>query len=475
MHLFFKHFSRTISLVMFVLALFGSMLLYSSFKMSLKEELKQMSNEVEMVSYALNSSLAALPSDYEAVDYAVEQIADSVFTNRNTNDIVRIYNESDKEIYTSKRASEKNIKKTYDKQKSGYYEILSSDNNKYLHTFTQMDSSRGKYYLEINRDISVIYENRQKLYSQYVIVLSVGIVLSVFLSIIFTISFTRPLIVLSNSTKKFADGNYKERVKIIGDDEISVLMQDFNSMAERLNENMQKLEYQAKTQEEFTAAFAHELKTPLTSIIGYSDMLRSMELSGDDIRMCGEYIFNQGSRLEKLSYKLLELVGIDKHKIIFKQIQVKPLVQNVEKIMQKQLEDNNIVFETNIDSGFIAGDEDLIISLLCNIIDNGRKACRDLEGKIILSGVCCNDEYIFSVEDNGCGMPADELEKIKEAFYMVDKSRARKEGGAGIGMALCDKIVGLHNANWTIKSELHKGTKVTISFPVNLEAEYEKI
>ena len=222
MHLFFKHFSRTISLVMFVLALFGSMLLYSSFKMSLKEELKQMSNEVEMVSYALNSSLAALPSDYEAVDYAVEQIADSVFTNRNTNDIVRIYNESDKEIYTSKRASEKNIKKTYDKQKSGYYEILSSDNNKYLHTFTQMDSSRGKYYLEINRDISVIYENRQKLYSQYVIVLSVGIVLSVFLSIIFTISFTRPLIVLSNSTKKFADGNYKERVKIIGDDEISV-------------------------------------------------------------------------------------------------------------------------------------------------------------------------------------------------------------------------------------------------------------
>ena len=72
-------------------------------------------------------------------------------------------------------------------------------------------------------------------------------------------------------------------------------------------------------------------------------------------------------------------------------------------------------------------------------------------------------------------MPADELEKIKEAFYMVDKSRARKEGGAGIGMALCDKIVGLHNANWTIESELHKGTKVTISFPVNLEAEYEKI
>lgn len=102
-------------------------------------------------------------------------------------------------------------------------------------------------------------------------------------------------------------------------------------------------------------------------------------------------------------------------------------MQNVEKIMQKQLEGNNLVFETNIDSGFIVGDEDLIISLLCNIIDNGRKACRGLEGKIILSGVCCNDEYIFSVEDNGCGMPADELEKIKEAFYMVDKQGQEKK------------------------------------------------
>ena len=275
-----------------------------------------------------------------------------------------------------------------------------------------------------------------------------------------TKSIVKPVEELANNIDEIKDiKTYKE-------------IQPFIDTIKKQHEDIVK---NSHVRQEFTANVSHELKTPLTSIIGYSDMLRSMELSGDDIRMCGEYIFNQGSRLEKLSYKLLELVGIDKHKIIFKQIQVKPLVQNVEKIMQKQLEGNNLLFETNIDSGFIAGDEDLIISLLCNIIDNGRKACRGLEGKIILSGVCCNDEYIFSVEDNGCGMPADELEKIKEAFYMVDKSRARKEGGAGIGMALCDKIVGLHNANWTIESEPQKGTKVTISFPVNLEAEYEKI
>ena len=97
------------------------------------------------------------------------------------------------------------------------------------------------------------------------------------------------------------------------------------------------------------------------------------------------------------------------------------------------------------------------------LIDNSRKAC-EKNGAILFSGKLLEGSYQFFVQDNGCGIPEEEIGKITEAFYMVDKSRARKEGGAGIGMALCQKIISLHQAEWEIQSKVGEGTRVTISF-----------
>ncbi len=451
---------------MIILGVFGSVLLYSSFHMSLEEELKHISQEVGMFSYALNSSLMALPAEYEAIDYAVAQIGNTIVkSGAEPNEIVRIYNKDETEIYTNKNDFITSSDKEDFKKSQAHYEIISVDEKKYLQTFSVINSERGKYFLEISRDISSIYENREGLYRQYIFITAVGIMLSAILSLFFTMSFTKPLLILSKATRSFAGGDYGKRVDIKGDDEIATLVEDFNEMADRLTENMRKLEYQAKVQEEFTAAFAHELKTPLTSIVGYSDMLRTMELSAEDVQMCANYIFNQGSRLEKLSYKLLELVGIDKGKINCKQIKVKMLANKAAKIMDNILKEKNIDLNVLVDDGQIYGDEDLLISLICNLLDNSRKACNK-NGKIILRGVCQEELYVIKVQDNGCGISADDVDKVKEAFYMVDKSRARKDGGAGIGMALCEKIVSLHNAEWQIYSKIGEGTNVEISFPL---------
>ena len=118
---------------------------------------------------------------------------------------------------------------------------------------------------------------------------------------------------------------------------------------------------------------------------------------------------------------------------------------------------------TDIEKCVIKGDMDLLQSLFLNLIDNARKACSG-NGRIILEGKDYGEEYKFYVKDNGCGIPESETEKITEAFYMVDKSRARKEGGAGIGLALCVKIAGLHNAGFEIKSKEGTGTQVILSF-----------
>lgn len=115
--------------------------------------------------------------------------------------------------------------------------------------------------------------------------------------------------------------------------------------------------------------------------------------------------------------------------------------------------------------GTILGDSDLLLSLLGNLVDNARKACKE-GGQIILNGQKQDaGMYQVTVRDNGCGIPEQELGKITEAFYMVDKSRARREGGAGLGMAICERIVRLHHAEWTIASTLGEGTEITLIFP----------
>ena len=116
----------------------------------------------------------------------------------------------------------------------------------------------------------------------------------------------------------------------------------------------------------------------------------------------------------------------------------------------------------DIEDGYVMGDVDLLYSLFFNLIDNGRKAI-EKDGTIFIKGRKYDSSYNILLKDDGCGMEKEEIKKITEAFYMIDKSRARKEGGAGIGMALCKKIINLHNAKWSIKSKPGKGTVVSVS------------
>ena len=128
-------------------------------------------------------------------------------------------------------------------------------------------------------------------------------------------------------------------------------------------------------------------------------------------------------------------------------------------MLQSQME---LVQET--EEGMIFGEPDLLLSLFSNLVDNARKASKKGQ-RVYLRGFCQPDGYLVVVRDEGKGMPAGEIDKITQAFYMVDKSRSRREGGAGLGMTLCQEIIHLHHARWTIESEEGKGTTVTVYFP----------
>lgn len=132
--------------------------------------------------------------------------------------------------------------------------------------------------------------------------------------------------------------------------------------------------------------------------------------------------------------------------------------------MAASLAEKKIHLEEDIEEGEVKGDRDLLMSLFINLMDNSRKALK-AGGIISLWGRSRGEGYEVCVRDNGCGIPKEELSRITEAFYMVDKSRSRKQGGAGLGLTLCSRIVYLHGARWEIQSDQGKGTSISIFFP----------
>lgn len=238
-------------------------------------------------------------------------------------------------------------------------------------------------------------------------------------------------------------------------------------MMRRTVRAMEELQEVAGKQEILLGALAHEMKTPLTSIIGYSDSLLHVNLKEEQKEQALMHINREGRRMEALSGKMLQMMGLYRNQaILMEEHQVEELIRRVEAVEAEKAEGQGIYFRTEYEDFSLKMDIELMESLLLNLIDNGIHA--SLPGDtIVLRATCRNGRKILQVADEGRGIPAEELHRVTEAFYMVDKSRSRKNGGAGLGLALCKKITKLHGGILEIESSEGKGTTVTVSFSLS--------
>ena len=472
MKLFWKQFTAIVCLLVILFAVFGSIFLQTSFQIMLEREKERGLEEGKMFQFALLASMEALPEGYpienDVMTEMSETIEDSIGNQENG---IALYNEERQLIYKNGMYYGALMAENVGTDRA-MWRLTDTEAGHYLEALSQLKSGSGTWYLAFGRNIQYVYDARDRLYEQYRNMVLLVIVLSVPVSWFLAYHFTKPIRQLMRATRDFARGNYQSRVEVKGEDELAGLMLEFNRMARRLERSIWELGDAARRQEEFTGAFAHELKTPLTSIIGYGDMLRSMNLTEEEKRSSSDYIYQQGKRLERLSLKMMELVRVDKQGITLKPLKTRELAYEIELFTKRLLWEKKVVLVKTIAPGIVYGDLDLLCSLFGNLIDNGAKACGRKygekpgeQGKILFTGRQEKHGYSFTLEDNGCGIPEDEVGKITEAFYMVDKSRARKEGGAGIGMTLCSRIVNLHHAEWKIDSKEGEGTKVYIFFP----------
>jgi signal transduction histidine kinase len=239
-------------------------------------------------------------------------------------------------------------------------------------------------------------------------------------------------------------------------------------MADTIQEKISDLELAVEQREDFVANFAHELKTPMTSIIGYADTLYQKELPASQVQEAAGYILNESLRLEALSFKLMELITLEKQSFLLEEMELTPFFLDLQESIRTLATQRGVEVQFQWDQGYVRMEYDLFKTMLLNLLDNGLKSGGT---QVTVTGSHQERGYVVAVADNGRGIPAGELKRITEAFYMVDKSRSRKEHGAGLGLALCQRIATIHGAILTFESQEGVGTTVTVWLPLDEEGE----
>lgn len=439
----------------------GFLLINAVFTSTLDEKagaLTNNNNYITLSLYATYANANSMGYGENSVDYIINNFLKQV-SNGTPNTKVKIGNASqitefdDRTFFTNLETGMCN------------HRIVQSEGKHYLQAVSHIMISDRDLYIETVTDISDIYKSRDNYCGIFRVILLIVAMVSSLVLVVISKFLTRPLVRLSSAAREIADGNFSKRVENSSTGEIKELSESFNTMAQNIESYTNKLKKAAQDRDDFVANFTHELKTPLTSVIGYADILRTYELGADKRRECAEYIYREGKRLERLSANLLEIIVMENSDINCTDINTEYLFRELRGSVAFLLQRYGVSLEINSENAMIFAEPSLLKTLLYNLIDNACKA--SVKGQSIsLCGKPDGEKYSFAVIDRGKGIPKDELKKITQPFYMIDKSRSRKMGGAGLGLALCSEIARLHGSKLEFESVEGEGTTVRFDVPI---------
>lgn len=439
----------------------GYFLIASVFQADLDREIRVAQEGSQLLRYSFETAVGSLPSDYDSLNKnTVREIARSLIaSDLGQNRWIRITDSEHEVLYTNKETEfDSGLLSQVSQQQQGY-RVFQQEGRYYLQTACMPYVEGHSLYLESFRDISSIFDQRSHNYDIYRLMVVAVLMISGFAVFFLTRWLTRPIQELAHTARQLTQGQYDKRARIHSSDEVGALAKDFNTMADVLEKRMRELEDAARRQEDFVGSFAHEMKTPLTSIIGYADMLRSRQLPQEQQFEAVNYIFNEGKRLEALALKMMDLIVLQKQDFAFVTLRAPALLKSAAVVVDAMLKQSSIKLDIEAEDAPVFCEPDLIKTLLINLLDNARKATPE-NGRISLEGMRHGKDYLIRVKDTGCGIPEEVLPRIMEAFYMADKSRARANGGAGLGLAICERIAVLHGTKLEFESSPGKGTTV---------------
>ncbi len=221
----------------------------------------------------------------------------------------------------------------------------------------------------------------------------------------------------------------------------------------------------ATMRQEFTANVSHELKTPLTSISGYAELMENNLVDADNIVNFAKAIHQNADRLLTLINDIIRLSELDAIQSTpeFEELDVYAIAQNCVQMLQVNAQNHGVTISANGSSQLIKANKQMIEELVYNLCDNAIRYNKK-NGEVEVAVARTKEGVVLSVQDNGIGIPKEHQERIFERFYRVDKSRSKETGGTGLGLAIVKHIAQVHGALLEVVSEVDQGTKIMVTF-----------
>ncbi|GLC29167.1 two-component sensor histidine kinase [Clostridium omnivorum] len=348
--------------------------------------------------------------------------------------------------------------------KEGKNYVLRNYGGKYYIFITETIQTDGEeIVLAFIKDITAVKQQRVNEYKFFLQAGMLGLIIVAALARIMGKVVTSPIGSLSGAVQNISSGNYKERVDLKSKDEIGVLANEFNKMADEIERRIEALKLEGESKQRFIDNLTHELRTPLTSIIGYSELIETTNYDEAMIKKGVGYINSEGKRMLKMVNSMMNMILLRENTLSFEKYNIQPLLEEVMDIMKVKAVKKNVSITREGRELELEIDLDLFKEVLLNLVDNALNVSS--AGKNIAIGAeIYNKRNCVYVRDEGKGISEEDISKIFEPFYRVDQSRARKAGGMGLGLSICNEIIKAHGAEFKVESELGQGTVVRIIF-----------
>lgn len=395
-----------------------------------------------------------------------------------------------KVIYTTSR--EKIFdKEIFEKLKNKRIQIQKKDNENLESNIFLMTTDKGflsekdtKWYVVTQATENEIYSSLFELQRNTILGIVVIMIISIIITRLFTNSFSKPILRLAEISQKVSKGSKNDEFPIIkSNEELNILSKSIKKMylyqeniLEQLQNKVFELKKSGKEKDEFMSMLSHEMKTPLMPILGYAEMLLMPKFIGtlnqkqtDAIKI----IEQNAKHLQKMILELLQLQKLDLHhnSLSISKIELKVFYDELIEDIKSKINEKNIkliIEESQIHTIF--SDKIKLKQVFTNIILNAMDFIPKNTGEIKIKSMIGNNDFVtFSIEDNGRGIPDEDLLKIFTKFYQVDTGIAREHDGSGLGLSICKEIVELMQGEIWAESKKGNGSKFIFSIPKNLE------
>lgn len=390
------------------LGLVGYLMIHKNFELAKETQISNAVIQNNLVQSSVEYEVLQALNREESVKGALPDIGAQVSSGMRAENVTFFIYYGDKLVYNETEENA-NLKKVWEAQQEDgnkNYAIFEEDGHYYIYVTAASKVGDENLCMISRSDVSDAYALRDREIRYFRLILFICLMIESLLIYVISRYLTRPLEQLNRVAEEITDGSYETRITVKSQDEVGLLA-----------------------------------------------------LS---------YIFSEGRRLERMSGKLFDLIYLREHEMEKEAVQAENVSSEVLKVVTPSFAAKGLVLKENIEPAVLYGNKELLVTALVNLLDNARKASKE-HGVIEFSGKRIKEEenpfyYELSVKDYGIGMTKEETERICDEFYMADKSQARQEGGAGIGMSLVALILEHHQAELIVESEPKKGTKMRICF-----------